>query len=125
MKNSEEDTISSETRSEEKGKEEVPQLSSPSSQQSSSDVEMHVNADFVKYTCDTRKTAKKEGNIITISSVTESRVKIDGFTSGRNMLGNAGVFWGFIRHKDKRILLVFTHVIKSHVFQRKQKEAFA
>ncbi|XP_068682348.1 DNA ligase 1-like isoform X2 [Montipora foliosa] len=87
VKNSEEDTISSETRSEEKGKEEVPQLSSPSSQQSSSDVEIHVNADFVKYTCDTRKTAKKEGNIITISSVTESRVKIDGFTSGRNMLG--------------------------------------
>ena len=46
-----------------------------------------VNLDFVKYTCDTRKTAMKEGNIITISSVTQSRVRIDGFTSGRNMSG--------------------------------------
>lgn len=46
-----------------------------------------TNLDFVKYTCDTRKTAMKDGNIITISSVTQARVRIDGFTSGRNMLG--------------------------------------
>ena len=48
---------------------------------------VETNLDFVKYTCDTRKTAMKEGNIITISSVTQARVRIDGFTSGRNMLG--------------------------------------
>lgn len=46
-----------------------------------------LNLDFVKYTCNTRKTAMKEGDIITISSVTQSRVQIEGFTSGRNMLG--------------------------------------
>ena len=46
-----------------------------------------TNLDFVKYTCDTRKTAMKDGNIITISSVTQARVRIDGFTSGRDMLG--------------------------------------
>ncbi|XP_020608100.1 uncharacterized protein LOC110046740 isoform X2 [Orbicella faveolata] len=49
--------------------------------------DVETNLDFVKYTCDTRKTAMKDGNIITISSVTQARVRIDGFTSGRNMLG--------------------------------------
>lgn len=83
-KNSVDVIIKSETKTEEKDKE-LPQLTSPSSTQSASDVE--DSPEFVKYTCDTRKTAKKEGNIITISSVTESRVKIDGFTSGKNMLG--------------------------------------
>ena len=82
--------IKSETKAEEKDKE-IPQLTSPSSTQSASDVE--DGPDFVKYTCDTRKTAKKEGNIITISSVTESRVKIDGFTSGKNMLGKKVIHW--------------------------------
>lgn len=61
-------------------------LSSPAGAQSPG---FETNLDFVKYTCDTRKTAVKEGNIITISSVTQSRVRIDGFTSGRNMLGKA------------------------------------
>ncbi|XP_078349676.1 uncharacterized protein LOC144634553 isoform X2 [Oculina patagonica] len=58
-----------------------------SDQQLSSPADDETNLDFVKYTCDTRKTAMKEGNIITISSVTQSRVRIDGFTSGRDMLG--------------------------------------
>ena len=82
--------IKSEIKTEEKDKE-IPQLASPSSTQSASDAE--YSPDFVKYTCDTRKTAKKEGNIITISSVTESRVKIDGFTSGKNMLGKGAIHW--------------------------------
>ena len=89
-KNSVDVIIKSETKTEEKDKE-LPQLTSPSSTQSASDVE--DSPDFVKYTCDTRKTAKKEGNIITISSVTESRVKIDGFTSGKNMLGKEEIHW--------------------------------
>lgn len=49
------------------------------------------NLDFVKYTCNTRKTAMKEGDVVTISSVTQSRVQIEGFTSGRNMLGEAKI----------------------------------
>ena len=43
--------------------------------------------DFVKYTFDTRKTAYKEGDAVTISSVTKARVRIVGFTSGRAMQG--------------------------------------
>ena len=43
--------------------------------------------DFVKYTCDTRKMAVKNDDLITISSITEAKVRITGFTSGRNMYG--------------------------------------
>lgn len=55
----------------------------PSPPPSQSDEE----CDFVKYTCDTRKTAVKNEDLITISSITEARVRISGFTTGRNMFG--------------------------------------
>ena len=74
------------TKAEEKEEVVTPELPSPPAVQSPGS---ETNLDFVKYTCDTRKTAMKDGNIITISSVTQSRVRIDGFTSGRNMLGKA------------------------------------
>ena len=76
---SESEDVAQETKAEEKEKFDMTEVSSPSADE--------TNLDFVKYTCDTRKTAMKEGSIITISSVTQSRVRIDGFTSGRNMLG--------------------------------------
>ena len=71
---------------------------------------VETNLDFVKYTCDTRKTAMKEGNIITISSVTQARVRIDGFTSGRNMLGKDPVYV-----VDRLPLLLYIkHIRKKH-----------
>jgi len=85
-KKSETEGIVSPTKAGEKEKVAAPALSSPSRVQSPG---AETSLDFVKYTCDTRKTAVKDGNIITISSVTQSRVRIEGFTSGRNMLGNA------------------------------------
>ncbi|KAJ7354958.1 hypothetical protein OS493_029067 [Desmophyllum pertusum] len=81
---SETDEMTGCTKSDEREKVGTPEVSSPPPIQSPG---VETNLDFVKYTCDTRKTAMKEGDIITISSVTQSRVKIDGFTSGRNMLG--------------------------------------
>ena len=83
---SETDEMTGGTKSDEREKVGTPEVSSPPPIQSPG---VETNLDFVKYTCDTRKTAMKEGDIITISSVTQSRVKIDGFTSGRNMLGKA------------------------------------
>ena len=69
---------------EEKEKVVVPEIASPASVLPAlSDTSL----DFVRYTCDTRKSALKEGSAVTISSVTESRVRIEGFTSGRNMFG--------------------------------------
>ena len=79
VKKSETEQVTAVPKDEEEDKVQTAVLSSPSADE--------VNLDFVKYTCDTRKTAMKEGNIITISSVTQSRVRIDGFTSGRNMSG--------------------------------------
>lgn len=85
MEKLETEQVTTGTESDEKEKEPGDQdLSSPAGAQSP-DVE--TNVDFVKYTCDTRKTAMKDGNITTISSITQSRVQIDGFTSGRDMLG--------------------------------------
>ena len=46
----------------------------------------------VKYSCDTRKTAVKEGDYITISSVNEARVRINGFDTGINTEGTANFF---------------------------------
>ena len=79
------DNMKSAKKFEDKEKVASPEVSGPSPVQSPS---TEGNTDFVKYTCDTRKTATKDGNIITISSVTHARVRIDGFTSGRNMIGN-------------------------------------
>ena len=79
MKKSEREQVTAIPKDEKEDIVQTEVLSSPSADE--------VNLDFVKYTCDTRKTAMKEGNIITISSVTQSRVRIDGFTSGRNMSG--------------------------------------
>ena len=79
VKRSETEQVTAVPKDEEEDKVQTAVSSSPSADE--------VNLDFVKYTCDTRKTAMKEGNIITISSVTQSRVRIDGFTSGRNMSG--------------------------------------
>ena len=79
---------SSAAKHEEEEKVDTPEASGPSAVQSPG---AEGSIDFVKYTCDTRKTAMKEGNIITISSVTHARVRIDGFTSGRNMLGKQNI----------------------------------
>lgn len=84
MEKSETERVTTGTESDEKETPGDQEVSSPAGAQSP-DVE--TNVDFVKYTCDTRKTAMKDGNITTISSITQSRVQIDGFTSGRNMLG--------------------------------------
>ena len=88
------------TKHDEKEKVDTPEASGPSAVQSPG---AEGNVDFVKYTCDTRKTAMKEGNIITISSVTHARVRIDGFTSGRNMLGKQNILCcdeGLMQHNQ-------------------------
>ncbi|XP_020900220.1 glutamic acid-rich protein isoform X2 [Exaiptasia diaphana] len=41
----------------------------------------------VKYSCDTRKMAVKDGEYITITSINEARVKINGFDTGLNTGG--------------------------------------
>lgn len=76
--------VSTANESDDREKLSVEEVSSPSALHSPGP---DFNLDFVKYTCNTRKTAMKEGDVVTISSVTQSRVQIEGFTSGRNMLG--------------------------------------
>lgn len=80
--------VSTANESDDREKLSVEEVSSPSALHSPGP---DFNLDFVKYTCNTRKTAMKEGDVVTISSVTQSRVQIEGFTSGRNMLGEAKI----------------------------------
>ena len=84
MEKLETEQVTTGTESDERERPGDQELFSPTGAQSPG---VETNLDFVKYTCDTRKTAMKDGNIITISSITQSRVQIDGFTSGRDMLG--------------------------------------
>lgn len=44
--------------------------------------EKKVQVFDVKYSCDTRKMAVKDGEYITITSINEARVKINGFDTG-------------------------------------------
>ena len=47
--------------------------------------------DLVKYFCDTKKTAMKQSDIVTISSVTEAQVIVKDFTSRKNMFGESSL----------------------------------
>ena len=48
----------------------------------------------VKYSCDNKKTAFKDGEYINIASITEARVRIKGFDSGANTQGKANLSGG-------------------------------
>jgi hypothetical protein len=57
-----------------------------------------------KYSCDTRKVAIKEEEFITISSITEARVRLKGFDKGVNTQGMSNARYNALNLKLKNIM---------------------